>query len=196
MAGPLNDTSSEFYVHVIDVGQGDSILLEGPDGDTILVDSGSHTDSGETVRDYLDEHDIDHLNHLVASPYDADHIGGHAAIIEEFGPDNIETVHGPDISGVKDSNSDTMKEYLRTLVDTGLTENELREGTNLHLNSVDIDVLNPFLDSDSKDRNENILCALETRKTEDEAIDQTTTVQQDVSMDLSHDKDRGLGMGQ
>jgi len=74
----------ELEIHHIDVGQADSTLLITPDGETILIDTGHWTDDGETVVDYLDRHDIDRIDHLIATHAHADHIGGHAEIITEY----------------------------------------------------------------------------------------------------------------
>lgn len=99
------DGSDWLRVDLIDVGQADSILLEGPNGTTMLVDSGHWRDRGEHVLDHLDERGIDHLDYLVATHDDRDHIGGHAAIIEEFGSDGIGTVYGPTTDDVTDKNT-------------------------------------------------------------------------------------------
>lgn len=61
-------------------------------------------------------------------PNDADHIGGHAEIIEAFGTDQIGAVHGPTMDGVKNPESNTYKQYLQTPSETGLKVNELQEG--------------------------------------------------------------------
>jgi competence protein ComEC len=183
MADYLSDTLTGFRVHALDVGQGDSILLEGPSGDTILIDSGPKHDTGETVLNYLDEHNIDHLNHFVATHYDADHIGGHAAIVEEFGPDHIGEVHGPDMSGIKDPDSDTMKEYQRALVKAEMNVNQLQKGSSdLHLDDIDINVLNPSPDNPSNDRNENSV------------VMQCTYAEQDVLLtgDIGHETEARL----
>jgi len=70
---PANGT---LEVHYINVGQSVSTLIIGPDGDTILVDTGHYNDDGEYVIEYLQRHDIDRIDHLVSSHNDADHIGG------------------------------------------------------------------------------------------------------------------------
>lgn len=154
MADRRYNTTGGFRVHAIDVGQGDSILLEGPDGDTALIDSGPWQDEGGTVLNYLDEHDIDHLDHLVASHYDADHIGGHADVIEEFGSDNIGVVHVPK-RGKYDTDSKTMAEFEDAVEEHKIPGNKLQEGADLHLGGVDIDILNPSSDNANMDRNED-----------------------------------------
>ena len=70
----------ELEIHHIDVGQADSTLIITPEGETILIDTGDWRQSGQGVIDYLDAHDIDRIDHLVATHAHADHIGGHDEI--------------------------------------------------------------------------------------------------------------------
>ncbi|MFJ7733455.1 MBL fold metallo-hydrolase [Lysinibacillus sp. NPDC097231] len=65
----------EMQVHFIDVGQGDSIFIESPNGKTMLVDGGSKG-SGKQVVSYLQELGVNKLDIVVATHPDADHIGG------------------------------------------------------------------------------------------------------------------------
>ena len=73
-------------VYVIDVGQGDAVLVRFPDGRHVLVDGGfnrSKQPSGKSAADFVDwkfvkdygEKTI-HLDAMVASHNDADHYGG------------------------------------------------------------------------------------------------------------------------
>lgn len=96
-------------------GKVDSILLEGPDETTMLIDSEPRQDHGETVLKHLDEHDIDHIDHLITTHYDADHIGGHAEIIESFGPERIETVHGPQWEEIEPQDTKTVGQFRYSL---------------------------------------------------------------------------------
>ena len=48
----------ELEIHHIDVGQADSTLIITPEGETILIDTGDWSQSGQEVIDYLDAHDI------------------------------------------------------------------------------------------------------------------------------------------
>jgi len=74
----------ELEIHHIDVGQADAALVITPAGETILVDSGDWRQDGTGVIEYLKAHDVDRIDHLVATHGHADHIGGHAAIIERY----------------------------------------------------------------------------------------------------------------
>jgi beta-lactamase superfamily II metal-dependent hydrolase len=75
--GPFAANQPRLELHFVDVGQGDSTLLVCPNGNVILVDSGSSANgSVETVRSYLlrwlDRHEHT-LNALVVTHPDRDH---------------------------------------------------------------------------------------------------------------------------
>lgn len=78
----------DMRVHFIDVGQGDSILIESPNGKTMLVDGGVKG-AGQQVVSYLKELGVSKLDIVVATHPDADHIGGlipvlNSMTIEQF----------------------------------------------------------------------------------------------------------------
>ncbi|WP_418281012.1 ComEC/Rec2 family competence protein [Halorubrum sp. DTA98] len=104
------DVDGELAVHHIDVGQADATLLITPAGETILIDTGDWRQGGDGVIEYLETHDIDRIDHLVATHGHADHIGGHDAIIEwaETEGDGIGTAYD---SGVAHT-SQTYERYL------------------------------------------------------------------------------------
>lgn len=75
---PANIDSSgytELTLHVIDVGQGDSMLIETPLGKYILIDGGP-PEAGKEVVAYLKSLQIEQIDLLVATHPDIDHIGG------------------------------------------------------------------------------------------------------------------------
>lgn len=81
------EVTGELEIHHIDVGQADSTLIRTPNGETVLIDSGGWQSDGTEVIEYLDARGIDRIDHLIATHGHADHIGGHAAIIETFESD-------------------------------------------------------------------------------------------------------------
>ncbi|MEW6105782.1 MAG: ComEC/Rec2 family competence protein [Bacillota bacterium] len=70
-------------VHFIDVGQGDSILVQAPSGKTMLVDGGPVDASGRLVA-YLKAQKVSRIDVLVATHPHADHIGGLIEVLRTF----------------------------------------------------------------------------------------------------------------
>ncbi|NMA10976.1 MAG: MBL fold metallo-hydrolase, partial [Methanomicrobiales archaeon] len=77
-----SDLSGDLVVHFIDVGQGDSILVEFRDK-TMLIDAGERG-MGERVIAYLDERNVERLDVVVATHAHTDHIGGLAGVISAY----------------------------------------------------------------------------------------------------------------
>ncbi|MBD3170338.1 MAG: T9SS type A sorting domain-containing protein [candidate division Zixibacteria bacterium] len=64
----------ELEIHFIDVGWGDCTLIISPSGQKLLMDSGAQ-EAGTAVRSYLNNLNIDYIEHFVNSHYHADHLG-------------------------------------------------------------------------------------------------------------------------
>src|SRR5690625_3107188 len=69
------DQQSLLKVHIIDVGQGDSMLIQTPGNKVILIDGGPPV-AVKKVVDYLKKHNIETVDLLIATHPDMDHIGG------------------------------------------------------------------------------------------------------------------------
>ncbi|MFD1850463.1 ComEC/Rec2 family competence protein [Oceanobacillus bengalensis] len=69
------EAKDEMRVHFINVGQGDSILIQTPQDKTILIDGG-RPEAGKKVVSYLEKLHIKKIDLLVATHPDYDHIGG------------------------------------------------------------------------------------------------------------------------
>jgi len=74
--------ADELAVHFLDVGQGDSELLQFA-GKNILIDAGTQ-DMGPRVAAYLKSHGVTSLDLVVATHPHEDHIGGLLTILREF----------------------------------------------------------------------------------------------------------------
>src|SRR5262245_9918851 len=71
--------ASLLRVHFIDVGQGDSIFLQAPDGATALIDGGY--DNGMALA-YLKEQKVGKVDVMIVSHPHADHIGGLVEVLK------------------------------------------------------------------------------------------------------------------
>ena len=133
----------ELEIHHIDVGQADSALLITPDGETILIDTGDWRQSGQGVIEYLDEHDIDRIDHLVATHAHADHIGGHDEIIEHYETER-DGVGAAYDSGVAHTSA-TYERYLDAIEEHDVDLFEVQEGDELPIEDDQLTglILNP-----------------------------------------------------
>ena len=68
--------------HFIDVGQGDSILLQF-NGKSLLIDGGP-AEMGSRLEEYLREQNVTHLDLMILTHPHDDHIGGLIAVLEDF----------------------------------------------------------------------------------------------------------------
>ena len=69
-------------VHFIDVGQGDSVILQSA-GHYALIDAGVR-DSKEAILDYLDSLGVTKLDYVFMTHPHADHIGSMAAVLKQY----------------------------------------------------------------------------------------------------------------
>lgn len=80
-------------VYVLDVGQGDAIYLELPDGKNFLVDAGlkfMNYDIGErVVVPFLQRHGVRELTYFAITHLHSDHVGGASAVLDNIKVDNF-----------------------------------------------------------------------------------------------------------
>lgn len=78
---PPPPSGKELQVHVLDVGQGDAILIIAPEGKTVLIDAGDET-KGKMVVDALKRYNVTQLDLFIATHAHPDHIGGAAEVLK------------------------------------------------------------------------------------------------------------------
>jgi beta-lactamase superfamily II metal-dependent hydrolase len=83
-------TSSEdtLKIYTLDVEQGDATLIISPSGEVLLIDSGPPESGKNVILPAFTSLGITQLNWIIASHYDADHIGGLQEVLadKEFSP--------------------------------------------------------------------------------------------------------------
>jgi beta-lactamase superfamily II metal-dependent hydrolase len=120
-------------VHFIDVGQGDSILLDL--GDTeVLVDGGDKTPG---IVSYIDDYVDGPLEVMVATHPHADHIGGLIAVLGAFEVDEI-WLNGDT------SSSGTYSQFMSAVNSEGAEVRVARRGDTIQAGNLTFNVLNPI----------------------------------------------------
>ncbi len=138
-------------VHFIDVGQGDSTLIQTPEGKTILIDGGSKS-SGPSLVSYLKSNDISKINIVIATHPHEDHIGGLISVLNNFTVDNIID------SGVSHTTK-TYENYLTTIQSKNINFVNWSAGQSFDIgNNISIKILGPT--SKSSDLNNSSIIIL------------------------------------
>jgi len=75
--------AEQIKVHYIDVGQADSIYIDLPKNNDILIDAGNRAD-GPLVVNYLNAQGVDDIELLIATHPHEDHIGGIPDVLDAF----------------------------------------------------------------------------------------------------------------
>ncbi len=110
-------------VHFMDVGQGDSVFIELPDGRNMLVDAGTRG-SESAIMDYLRGRGVKKVDFVVGTHPHEDHIGSLDAVIKDF---EIGQVIMPEAT----TNTRVFYNLLQTIKDRGLTIKKARAGVSI-----------------------------------------------------------------
>ena len=140
-----------FRVHVIDVGQGDSILVEA-DGHTMLIDAGEPS-AAPKILQYLQDKGITKLDYIAATHFHSDHIGGMAEIIKAYPPKNIvEPVCPDELLPV----TSIYERYLDAAEHSGARYRALQAGDRFKVGNARITVVGP-VSAEAEDLNNTSL---------------------------------------
>lgn len=146
-------SQSSFTIQFIDVGQGDSALVE-CDGHYMLIDGGDIT-AGDIVYNVLEENQVQRLDILAISHLHQDHIGGLPKALTYSSKINL-TISNSDYS-----NSDVFRKLENQL---GTNESKItipRIGDKYKLGSADVEVI----EVSSEEENDSLVLLVTYGKT-------------------------------
>ena len=110
-------------IHYIDVGQGDSIFIELPNNNTMLIDAGESSQK-EIVKNYITNLGYSKIDYLIGTHPHTDHIGGLAYIINNF---IIDKIYMPNAL----STSKTYENLLNTIASKNLKVKTAKAGVKI-----------------------------------------------------------------
>ena len=135
-----------FSVHIIDVGQGDSIFIQTPENKRILIDVGDE-EAEHTVYSYLKRKGVKKIDVLIATHPDTDHIGSMDYIIDKF---KISHFYMPDAK----TDSEAFYNLLDSCRDKNLKIEYLTKGDILKIDSsTTMEILSPSTITDKNNLN-------------------------------------------
>lgn len=125
----INTNNDLLKVHYLDVGQGDSIFIELPNNETMLIDAAESYQS-ENIINYLKNLNYQKIDYVIGTHPHADHIGGLKDIINTF---EIGKIYMPKVV----STTKTYESLLMAIKDKNLKINTAKAGTSI----IDTDAL-------------------------------------------------------
>ncbi len=140
----VKEGDDELKIHYIDVGQGDSTLIQ-LDNRAMLIDAGNASDGPEIV-DYIKSQGINSLDYVIFTHPHADHIGGATDIVESF---DIGKIIMPKVS----HNTKTFESLLKAIKGKGMKITPPKPGETYELDEATFQILAPNSD-DYKDLND------------------------------------------
>lgn len=135
-----------FSVHIIDVGQGDSIFIQTLEDKRILIDTGDE-EAEHTVYSYLKRRGVKKIDVLIATHPDTDHIGSMDYIIDKF---KISHFYMPDAK----TDSEAFYNLLDSCKEKNLKIEYLTKGDRLKIDSsTTMEILSPSTITDKNNLN-------------------------------------------
>ena len=140
-------TSNMLNVHYIDVGQGDSTLIE-CDGKYMLIDAGENGHEQQVIN-YLNSVGIKKLDYVIVTHQHSDHIGGMPEVLGEFPSDNIIM---PRLTEKQTPTNSTYTAFLKAVQSCGAKVIASKVGASYALGSATFEIFGPVT-NDANDIN-------------------------------------------
>ena len=132
-----NPTGKLMEIHFIDVGQGDAIYIEFPDGKDMLVDAGDTKNANtQALLNYINNYGSanDGIDYVMLTHVDADHVGGMDNVLESY---TIRNIYMPNIGTEA---SDPERGYWTTVTYGQFYDAAYSEGATIRYNEGDFTI--------------------------------------------------------
>lgn len=138
----LTPQGGSLVCHFLDVGQGDSIFIELPNAQSMLIDAGV-SGEGEGIVSYIDNLGYSQIDYLIATHPHADHIGSMTYVVENT---DIGQVYMPNVG----TTTKTYENLLTAVSDKGLKITSATAGMNIfEEDGCSVDILGPVTINES-----------------------------------------------
>lgn len=190
-------SGTELKVHYIDVGQGDSQLIQ-KDGINTLIDTGESSES-ESLISYLKQQGVTKIDNFIITHPHTDHMGGAAQVIESL-----------DIGNVYMTNyvhtTNAYEDLLKTIKKKGVKLIQAKAGISVDLGKgIKGDIISPLKDYEDINASSIILKATynknsflftgdATKETENDLLEKGVDLKSDVYKVAHHGSDYSNGL--
>ncbi|MCR4284394.1 MAG: MBL fold metallo-hydrolase [Parcubacteria group bacterium] len=146
------ETRYELLVSFLDIGQGDAIFIETPNGNQVLIDGGKNKKILEELGEIMPFYDKS-IDIVIATHPDADHIGGLPEVIKNF---DVNLVMEPGVS----SDTNVYKEFKKVINEKDIQTIQARQRMKINLDkNAYLEILFPNQDVEGWDTNDASIVA-------------------------------------
>lgn len=146
------------YIRIIDVGQGDSILIYS-NGMSAMIDFGDNVDDGADLMGSLRSYGIKRLDCMIITHYDSDHIGGADTVLEKMDVDNVI------LPKRFEEDSKALNEVDKALSKSNAAVYEAVTGTNIYIGDFILTIIAHYTDEvDTNERSVIVMAEMEGKK--------------------------------
>ena len=146
---------SDFSIYFFNAGKADAFLIQNNDY-TVMIDTGEEDLSNEILT-YFKNYNIEHLDYLIITHFDKDHVGSASTILNSISVDHVLQSNVP-------KESDVYTNYLSALESCGITPETISGDKNITLGDMEIVVNGPDVIYDKNESNNSSLIVSLTYK--------------------------------
>lgn len=176
-----HDVSGQLKIHYLDVGQGDSIFLELPTKETMLIDAGEAKEADKIIA-YMKSLGYDNIDYVIGTHPHADHIGGLEKIIKTF---EIKNIYMPKVVAT----SKTYENLLKTIAEKNKTVKNAKAGVTV-INQEDLQIFFLAPNNDSYTKLNNYSAVLKIKYKEKQFLfmgDAENLIEEEIKESVSAD---------
>ena len=178
-----------FAVHFIDIGQGDCILIQTPDNEFMLIDTGSRSEFPKLIS-YLENFGVREFRYVVFSHPHEDHIGSAYRIVRDF------DITGALIMPPVTNNTRTFERLVDAIEERGIGVTRPIPGDTYRLGDATFTILAPLSEGYSNINDYSVVVLLEygntsflftgdmERRSENELVNHSIENNIDISADV------------
>lgn len=106
-------------VNFLDVGQGDCIIVELPDGKNMIIDGGDTNSDQQVIADFMRNNDILYFDYMLATHSDKDHVANLDWVLENYA---VRYMFLPSIRATDETAADLNEDFNPDLINKGAYE--------------------------------------------------------------------------
>ncbi|MDD5923908.1 MAG: MBL fold metallo-hydrolase [Clostridia bacterium] len=134
MAGCASEIEEDVKIYCFSAGKADAFLIS-TDNSNVLIDC-AESGFGDSIVNYLQSNNVNHLDYMIVTNFNKEHVGGAAKVINAIRVDNILQTRG-------ESDITQYDKYIQATRDNNITPQTVKENYSFTLDEVEYTIIPP-----------------------------------------------------